>query len=155
MKNQSVTFASRPEFLATKFIFYGPTGIAWSPYGPYWRQPKALLHGAALRPAHPVVLLHRDGGDLDLMRDIARSAEPRQPDREALGLSNAVVCRAAFGSSEHRRDSSRSSRMLWCSAASAWRHVPSLKLIDILGCRVQLLGGSGGRRGPGLHNQGT
>ncbi|URE05497.1 cytochrome P450 [Musa troglodytarum] len=38
LKNQIVTFASRPELLAAKIIGYGPTDIAWSPYGPHWTQ---------------------------------------------------------------------------------------------------------------------
>ncbi|TXG67930.1 hypothetical protein EZV62_009205 [Acer yangbiense] len=38
MKTHDVIFASRPEFLVSKVLFYGSTDIAFSPYGDYWRQ---------------------------------------------------------------------------------------------------------------------
>ncbi|KAF3457347.1 hypothetical protein FNV43_RR02004 [Rhamnella rubrinervis] len=38
MKNHDAVFASRPFLLAAKIISYDSKGIAFSPYGSYWRQ---------------------------------------------------------------------------------------------------------------------
>ncbi|XP_051133899.1 salviol synthase-like [Andrographis paniculata] len=38
LKTHDITFANRPSFFAINIICYGPTSIAFSPYGEYWRQ---------------------------------------------------------------------------------------------------------------------
>ncbi|KAL5737406.1 hypothetical protein ACOSP7_030167 [Xanthoceras sorbifolium] len=38
MKTHDVIFASRPQFLVSKVLFYDSTDIVFSPYGDYWRQ---------------------------------------------------------------------------------------------------------------------
>ncbi|RZR94622.1 hypothetical protein BHM03_00023381 [Ensete ventricosum] len=106
LKNQSVTFAARPELLATKFVFYGPYDIVWSPYGPYWRQLRKLcsvelLSARRIRSFSSI----RTEETLDLMRDIAWSGgTPVNLTEKLFGLSNAVVCRAAFGKRREHRE---------------------------------------------------
>ncbi|CAD5172191.1 unnamed protein product [Musa acuminata subsp. malaccensis] len=137
LKNQSVTFASRPEFLATKFIFYGPTGIGWSPYGPYWRQLRKLcfmelLSARRIRSFSSI----RTEETLDLMRDIARSGGTTVNLTEKLfGLFNAVVCRAAFGKLREHRERFVpliKNAMVLAGGFCVADMFPSLKLIDIL-----------------------
>ncbi|CAL9754021.1 unnamed protein product [Musa acuminata subsp. burmannicoides] len=137
LKNQSVTFASRPEFLATKFIFYGPTGIAWSPYGPYWRHLRKLcfmelLSARRIRSFSSI----RTEETLDLMRDIARSGgTPVNLTEKLFGLSNAVVCRAAFGKLREHRERFVpliKNAMVLAGGFCVADMFPSLKLIDIL-----------------------
>ncbi|CAL9754016.1 unnamed protein product [Musa acuminata subsp. burmannicoides] len=99
LKNQSVTFASRPELLSTKFVFYGPTGIVWAPYGPYWRQLlklccMELFSAGRIRSFSPI----RTEETLDLMRDIATSGGTTVNLTEKLSVelsSNAIVVRQA------------------------------------------------------------
>lgn len=38
LQNQDLTFASRPRTAAGIYTVYNCSDIAWSPYGPYWRQ---------------------------------------------------------------------------------------------------------------------
>nr|AFK35275.1 unknown [Lotus japonicus] len=44
MKTHDVTFASRPRSLFTDIVFYGSTGIGFSPYGDYWRQVRKICN---------------------------------------------------------------------------------------------------------------
>ncbi|URE05141.1 cytochrome P450 [Musa troglodytarum] len=137
LKNQSVTFASRPELLAAKIIDYGPTGIFWSHYGPCWRQLRKLcfmelLSARRIRSFSSI----RTEETLDLMRDTARSSgTPVNLTEKLFGLSNAVVCRAAFG--KRRKHRERFVPLIkdalalsggFCMADT----FPSLKFIDVL-----------------------
>nr|XP_009402814.2 PREDICTED: premnaspirodiene oxygenase-like [Musa acuminata subsp. malaccensis] len=137
LKNQSVTFASRPELLSTKFVFYGPTGIVWAPYGPYWRQLlklccMELFSAGRIRSFSPI----RTEETLDLMRDIARSGGTTVNLTEKLfGLSNAIVCRAAFGKRRKHRERFIPVIKDALALSSGFRVAdmfPSLKFIDIL-----------------------
>ena len=38
MKTHDIIFSSRPQIQASKIMSYDSTGIAFSPYGEYWRQ---------------------------------------------------------------------------------------------------------------------
>ncbi|CAL9163097.1 unnamed protein product [Musa hybrid cultivar] len=137
LKNQSVTFASRPKLLVTESILYGPNGIACSPYGPCWRQLRKLclvelLSARRIRSFSSI----RTEETLDLMRDIARSGgTPVNLTEKLFGLSNAVVCRAAFGKLREHRE--RFIPLIKDALALAGGFCvadmfPSLKFIDIL-----------------------
>ncbi|CAL9754015.1 unnamed protein product, partial [Musa acuminata subsp. burmannicoides] len=137
LKNQSVTFASRPELLAAKIIGYGPTDIAWSPYGPHWRQLRKLcfmelFSARRIRSFSSI----RTEETLDLMRDIARSGgTPVNLTEKLFGLSNAVVCRAAFGKRHKHRERFvpliKDTLALFGGFCVA-DMFPSLKFIDVL-----------------------
>ncbi|RWW08152.1 hypothetical protein GW17_00028438 [Ensete ventricosum] len=137
LKNQSVTFAARPELLATKFVFYGPYDIVWSPYGPYWRQLRKLcsvelLSARRIRSFSSI----RTEETLDLMRDIAWSGgTPVNLTEKLFGLSNAVVCRAAFGKRREHRERFVpliKNAMVLSGGFGVADMFPSLKFIDIL-----------------------
>ncbi|KAK4438520.1 Trimethyltridecatetraene synthase [Sesamum alatum] len=42
LKTMDVNFASRPKTAAGKYTGYNYSSIAWSPYGPYWRQARKM-----------------------------------------------------------------------------------------------------------------
>ncbi|RRT40558.1 hypothetical protein B296_00058459 [Ensete ventricosum] len=137
LKNQSVTFAARPELLATKFVFYGPNDIVWSPYGPYWRQLRKLcsvelLSARRIRSFSSI----RTEETLDLMRDIAWSGgTPVNLTEKLFGLSNAVVCRAAFGKRREHRERFVpliKNALVLSGGFGVADMFPSLKFIDIL-----------------------
>ena len=41
-KTHDLLFASRPSFVAAKYLWYDSTDIGFAPYGPYWRQMRKL-----------------------------------------------------------------------------------------------------------------
>ncbi|GAU17439.1 hypothetical protein TSUD_233160 [Trifolium subterraneum] len=51
LKNHDVIFANRPQLQASAIMAYGPSDIAFSPYGDYWRQMRKILSSTVSRSA--------------------------------------------------------------------------------------------------------
>ncbi|RZS18705.1 hypothetical protein BHM03_00051029 [Ensete ventricosum] len=107
LRKHGATFASRPELAATQVVLYGASDIGWSPYGPYWKQLRRLcfmeLLGAKRTRSFSSVRMELTH---ELMRDISGSgAAPVNLSDKLFRLSNAIVCRAAFGKHREHRES--------------------------------------------------
>ncbi|CAO2142790.1 unnamed protein product [Urochloa humidicola] len=102
-------FASRPPSMATEIIRYGPTDIAFAPYGEYWRQARKLLTTHMLSAKKVQTFSNGRLEEVRLVMGKIREAANAVP-RKAVDLSdllsgytNDVVCRAVLGPS-HRKE---------------------------------------------------
>ncbi|KAG6492097.1 cytochrome P450 71AP13-like [Zingiber officinale] len=98
LRTHDLALASRPPIYAAKKLFYGPSDVAFAPYGPYWRRVRKLCilellsarrvdSFAPARAAEVDLMLSRiagGGGEVNLSKVLAMYA-------------NGVLCRAAFG----------------------------------------------------------
>ncbi|VAH35743.1 unnamed protein product [Triticum turgidum subsp. durum] len=82
LRDNNLTFASRPSLVATEILCYGNTDIAFAPYGAYWRTLRKicmveLLSARKVRQFAPI----RDTEILSLVTNVraaARGGEPEQ-----------------------------------------------------------------------------
>ncbi|CAL4985988.1 unnamed protein product [Urochloa decumbens] len=102
-------FASRPPSMAAEIIRYGPTDIAFAPYGEYWRQARKILTTHMLSAKKVQTFSNGRLEEVRLVMDKIREAATTVP-RKAVDLSellsgytNDVVCRAVLGPS-HRKE---------------------------------------------------
>ncbi|XP_020587543.1 premnaspirodiene oxygenase-like [Phalaenopsis equestris] len=99
MKTHDNHFASRPEYLATKIIFYDSSDIAYSPYGKYWSQLKKICTVELLcaKRVQSLNFIRKEEGDslVDKIR-MARGS-PVNLTEMFLSLTRTTICRAVFG----------------------------------------------------------
>ncbi|XP_037431957.1 indolin-2-one monooxygenase-like [Triticum dicoccoides] len=107
LRTHDQIFASRPPSMAANIIRYGPTDIAFAPYGEYWRQARKLLttHMLSAKVVHS--FRHGRQEEVRLIINKIRAAATRGTavDMSELlsGYTNDVVCRAVLGES-HRKE---------------------------------------------------
>ncbi|KAL5735749.1 hypothetical protein ACOSQ2_030537 [Xanthoceras sorbifolium] len=99
MRTHDVVFASRPVNLASKILSYDSTGIAFAPYGDYWRQLRRiciteLLSNKRVQSFRSI----REEEVSNLINVIASKAgSPVNLSHEVLSLIYGITSRAAFG----------------------------------------------------------
>ncbi|XBI94248.1 hypothetical protein VPH35_030932 [Triticum aestivum] len=101
LRDNSLTFASRPSLLVTEILCYGNTDIAFAPYGAYWRTLRKicmveLLSARKVRQFAPI----RDTEILSLVRNVraaARGGEPVNLGGLLVSCSNTISAKATFG----------------------------------------------------------
>ncbi|OAY68766.1 Premnaspirodiene oxygenase [Ananas comosus] len=98
LTTHDLAFASRPALAATTVMCYGNTDIAFSPYGPYWRQLRKicvveLLSAKRVRGFAAL----REEEIARALRGISSSASRVNLSERVYALAYAITSRAAFG----------------------------------------------------------
>ncbi|ONK54922.1 uncharacterized protein A4U43_UnF9680 [Asparagus officinalis] len=99
-KSKDLSFASRPEVLATKIAAYNSSNISFCPYGPYWRQVRkiAVIELLSNNRVKSFFSLMREES-MNLVQEIStKTRDPINLSEMFVRTANAVVCRAAYGS---------------------------------------------------------
>lgn len=102
LKTHDVAFANRPKILAADIITYDYQDVAMAPYGDYWRQMRKicvleLLSAKSISASRFI----REDEAWKMINSIQSSASMSQPvdlSQKTFALTNAVTCRASFGS---------------------------------------------------------
>jgi len=100
LKTHDLIFASRPPILASKIMSYDSRGIAFSPYGDYWRQIRKicaleLLSSKRVQSFQPI----REEELTKLIKSIAsKEGSPINLTKEVLTTISTIVSRTALGS---------------------------------------------------------
>ncbi|CAL8152227.1 unnamed protein product [Prunus armeniaca] len=99
MKTHDLIFASRPQALAPRILFYNFTDIVFAPYGEYWRQLRKictleLLNAKRVRSYQPI----REEEVRNLIKSIAsRAGSPINLTQEIYSSTYTITSKAAFG----------------------------------------------------------
>ncbi|XP_039132378.1 cytochrome P450 71AP13-like [Dioscorea cayenensis subsp. rotundata] len=99
LRTHDLPMSSRPQMYSAFQLFYGCTDIAFSPYGPYWRQIRKLSIVELLSAKRvESYSIFRSAEVERLVQRIESSSGSNLNLSKALGLyANGVLCRAAFG----------------------------------------------------------
>ncbi|KAJ4829116.1 AAA ATPase, CDC48 sub [Turnera subulata] len=99
LKTQDLVFAHRPSLTAVNVVGYGSSGIAFAPYGNYWRQMRKLcvievLSASRVQQFGPI----REEEVSNLVAAIASNVgSPVNLSDNILSLTHAITSRAALG----------------------------------------------------------
>ncbi|KAF3451859.1 hypothetical protein FNV43_RR07955 [Rhamnella rubrinervis] len=104
-KTHDLSFAHRPQILVSEFLNYGGTGIAFSPYGEYWRQMRKvctveLLSTKRVRSFSSI----REEEVWKLVVSILSSAGLINLTEKVFSLTSSITCRVAFANKFRDRD---------------------------------------------------
>lgn len=99
LKTHDLALASRPQLFSAKHLFYNCTDVAFSPYGPYWRNIRKICVLELLSAKR--VDTYRSAREEEVARLVSRISESFQSTLDLskfLGLyANDVLCKIAFG----------------------------------------------------------
>ncbi|KAH0718234.1 hypothetical protein KY285_014265 [Solanum tuberosum] len=96
LKTQDLTFTNRPELLSIKISTYNYSNIAFAPYGNYWRQMRKLCT-LELLSAKSFASIRKEEA-FNLVQYVeSKSGSIVNLTEKIYALTNAVICRAAFG----------------------------------------------------------
>ncbi|KAG9132958.1 hypothetical protein Leryth_021850 [Lithospermum erythrorhizon] len=116
MKTHDLIFASRPETSLAKRLLYNMKTTSVAPHGEYWRQLKSicvlqLLSNKRVRSFQSIRLEETE----NLLKSVQESSVLGSVDLSEMfaSLTNAVVCRAAFGKKYSEGESGRKLRKLF------------------------------------------
>nr|Q43255.1 RecName: Full=Indolin-2-one monooxygenase; AltName: Full=Cytochrome P450 71C2; AltName: Full=Protein benzoxazineless 3 [Zea mays]CAA57423.1 cytochrome P450 [Zea mays]CAA72208.1 cytochrome p450 [Zea mays] len=113
LRTQDHIFASRPPWMAAEIIRYGPSDVAFVPYGEYGRQGRKLLTTHMLSTKKVQSFRHGRQEEvrlvMDKIRAAATAAPPAAVDLSDLlsGYTNDVVSRAVLGASHRNQGRNR------------------------------------------------
>ncbi|CAL9169013.1 unnamed protein product [Musa hybrid cultivar] len=138
LKNQDPNFAARPELVVGQILCYGCSDVAFSPYGPYWKQLRTIFLAELLGTKHIQSSASiREEETLNLIRDISTATQPINLSEKLRRMSNAIISRAAIGSrSKHQEAVILVAREITdvLGRVYAVDMFPSLKLLHVLSC---------------------
>ncbi|KAL0911275.1 hypothetical protein M5K25_019406 [Dendrobium thyrsiflorum] len=99
MKTHDINFASRPEFLATKILYYNSSDIGFSPYGKYWSQLRKICTVELLsaKRVESFSFIRKEEGDNLVDKIRMAMGSPVNLTEMFLSLAYSTVSRAAFG----------------------------------------------------------
>ncbi|XP_016459324.1 premnaspirodiene oxygenase-like [Nicotiana tabacum] len=99
LKVQDIAFTNRPELLSVKILCYNYSDIAFAPYGNYWRQMRKLCTLELLSAKNVQSFASiREEEAFDLVEYVkSKSGSTINLTEKLYALTNAVICRAAFG----------------------------------------------------------
>ncbi|KAM3308754.1 hypothetical protein P3S67_010498 [Capsicum chacoense] len=99
LKTHDLTFATRPEFISTKIIFYNYKDIGFCPYGDYWRQMRKIciieLLSAKMVKSFNAIRQDELSRLISSIRSMKGSAINMR--EKIFRFTNCVTCRSAFG----------------------------------------------------------
>lgn len=101
IKTYDLSFTGRPAGMASRILSYGCLDIAFSPYGEYWRYVRKICVQELLGVTRVQSFRFIREKEVDQLMDrINRSASsgPINMSELLLGLTNGIICKAAFGS---------------------------------------------------------
>nr|XP_004304108.2 PREDICTED: cytochrome P450 71D9-like [Fragaria vesca subsp. vesca] len=99
MKTHDIIFASRPQVLVTRILYYDSKDIAFAPYGDYWRElrkicTQELLSAKRVQSYRPI----REKEVLNLIKWIgSRAGLPINLTQKVLSATYSITSQAAFG----------------------------------------------------------
>ncbi|XP_004304768.1 PREDICTED: cytochrome P450 71D11-like [Fragaria vesca subsp. vesca] len=99
MKTHDIIFASRPQVLATRILFYDSKDIVFAPYGDYWRElrkicTQELLSAKRVQSYRPI----REKEVLNLIKWIgSRAGSPINLTQKVISATFSITSQAAFG----------------------------------------------------------
>ncbi|KAM7508361.1 hypothetical protein LguiA_018814 [Lonicera macranthoides] len=105
LKTHELAFATRPESLAGKIVFYKSTSVGSTPYGTYWRQMRKictmrLLSTKKVRSFRSI-REEEVWNSIESIRLISTASTGTPPvvnlSQEIYSLTYKIICRAAFG----------------------------------------------------------
>jgi len=98
LKTHDLTFSSRPQTIAVKYLWYNASNIAFSPYGRYWRQMRKVcaLQMLSSRRIDSFRLIREEEVSA-MIRSIIVSNHPVSVTKTASALVIGIICRMAFG----------------------------------------------------------
>ncbi|KAJ6851445.1 premnaspirodiene oxygenase-like [Iris pallida] len=103
-----LSFASRPELVVAKFLGYGATDIAFSPYGPHWRQLRRIcvLELLSSRRVRSFSYIREEevSSLVEHVRASGGRSSPVNMTERLSALANNVVSRAACGEKCRHRE---------------------------------------------------
>ncbi|KAF3451207.1 hypothetical protein FNV43_RR07300 [Rhamnella rubrinervis] len=104
-KTHDLSFAHRPQLLASEVLTYGGKDVAFSPYGEYWRQMRKLctvelLSTKRVRSFSSI----REEEVWKLIVSIRSSAGSINLTEKVFSLTSSITCRAAFANKFRDRD---------------------------------------------------
>ncbi|XP_015063678.2 premnaspirodiene oxygenase-like [Solanum pennellii] len=99
LKTHDLAFTNRPGLLSVQILTYNYSDIAFAPYGNYWRQMRKLCTLELLSAKNVVSFASiREEEAFNLVQDVeSRSGSVINLTEKIYALTNAVICRAAFG----------------------------------------------------------
>ncbi|KAJ3695491.1 hypothetical protein LUZ60_000868 [Juncus effusus] len=146
LKIQDLNFASRPEMTAARIIAYNSTDIAFSPYGPYWKQLRKLCYmellGIKRVRSYGAVRVEEISKFLQSISEKSNGT-PINLTSKLYELTNNIVSRAAFGKKRDNHDRFLEVAKDALELASLFTFsdtFPSLKFLDVLtGSKAKML----------------
>ncbi|KAI6688754.1 hypothetical protein NL676_025582 [Syzygium grande] len=99
MKTHDLTFASRPQLLATEVLSYGSTDLLFTPYGEYWRQLRKICTSELLSAKRVHSFRHiREVEVSNLVKWVASNVgSPINLTQRLFWTNNGITSIAAFG----------------------------------------------------------
>lgn len=101
LKTHDLAFASRPKLLASEFILYNCSDIAFCPYGDYWRQMRKIcvVEVLSTKNVRSFSSIRRDETLrlVEFFRSSSSSHEPVNVTKRISLFTSFIICRAAFG----------------------------------------------------------
>ncbi|CAL1385461.1 unnamed protein product [Linum trigynum] len=146
MTTHDIAFASRPNFLAPDIMFYGCKGMAFAPYGEYWRQMRKLSTRELFSAKRVQSFRHiREEEVSNLVASLTRSADAGEPvnlTHMLFKLTSTITSRAVLGKVQELNDAFQVVVDDLAEALVGFRVsdlYPSFKLLPILtGYRAKL-----------------
>ncbi|TMW86937.1 hypothetical protein EJD97_020679 [Solanum chilense] len=146
LKTHDLAFTNRPGLLSVQILTYNYSDIAFAPYGNYWRQMRKLCTLELLSAKNVVSFASiREEEAFDLLQDVeSKSGSVINLTEKIYALTNAVICRAAFGKRRKEESSYFMSLIkelsLMITGLDISEVFPSLKFLQVItGTKEKLL----------------
>ncbi|CAM0878128.1 unnamed protein product [Alopecurus aequalis] len=150
LRDNNLTFASRPRMLGTDIFSYGNLDIAFSAYGAYWRTLRKLCTAELLSPRKVKQFAAiRDSETMSLVRNVREAGGGGKPvnlGRLVVSCVNAITAKATLGEGcpaelQERFLSAMKAMLNLCGKHLIGDLFPSLRFVDVLtGTRGRLWG---------------
>ncbi|KAH6755743.1 hypothetical protein C2S53_010005 [Perilla frutescens var. hirtella] len=99
LKDQDLTFCSRPKLVAQQKLSYNASDMVFSPYNAHWREVRRIAAAHLLSPTK--VQSFRPVREDEVARMVAKIASSPHPvvdlSAAAMGLTTTLICRIGFG----------------------------------------------------------
>ncbi|VFQ78932.1 unnamed protein product [Cuscuta campestris] len=99
LRTHDSAFATRPEYVSGKTIFYGRSDVGFCPYGDHWRQMRRLCIAALRLNSGAIRSVRRDEIRRLLLDVRSSSGQPLNLSDRILLLTTSILCRSALGNS--------------------------------------------------------
>ncbi|KAH0458678.1 hypothetical protein IEQ34_011492 [Dendrobium chrysotoxum] len=143
-RTHDLNFASRPQFLGTKVIFYDGGYIVFAPYGKLWTQLRRIVTVELFshkRVKNFVLMMEEEGHSMvEKIKNMAINGSPVNITNLLLSIANTTVSRAAFG-----KDCAQNER-LFTAVKKTFKYMSGFDLPDLYPSLTVLADISGMRR---------
>jgi len=147
LNNHDRVFANRPASAAGKYLMYNSSDIVFSPDGAYWRQLRKLC-ALQLLNARSIesLICTREEEVSAMIRSIINSDRPVSVTKTVSAVTNAMICRMAFGRKYSDQDlidsggiiSTIKETILLLGSPNIGDYIPYLAWMDLQGINRRL-----------------